>query len=139
MRELDLLTNDLAEVRPAPEGVADRIVAAYPARALHELLMNAVIHRNYESTTPVMISQFTDRIEILSPGGLHGDLTVSQFPTVTAYRNPVLAEAARVLGFVNRFGRGIDLAQSVLKKNDSPEAAFQLERNHLLAIVWKRR
>jgi ATP-dependent DNA helicase RecG len=59
-----------------------------------------------------MINHYAERIEILSPGGLYGDLTREQFPRVTAYRNPVVAEAAKVLGFVNRFGRGIDVAQA---------------------------
>jgi hypothetical protein len=69
---LDELALDIADERPMqiPGGLTDRIVAAYPARALHELLMNAVIHRNYDSTTPVMVNQYSDRIEILSPGGL---------------------------------------------------------------------
>jgi ATP-dependent DNA helicase RecG len=113
-------------------------VSDYPARALHELFVNAVIHRNYESTTPVMISQFQDRIEVLSPGGLYGDLTPEQFPHGTAYRNPVLAEAGRVLGFVNRFGRGIDLAQDLLARNNSPAAAFTLNPTFFLATIKGR-
>jgi ATP-dependent DNA helicase RecG len=139
MRGLDQLTEELAAERPAAAGVSDRTVADYPARALHELLINAVVHRNYESTTPVMINQFTDRLEILSPGGLYGDdLTRSQFPNGTSYRNPVLAEAAKVLGFANRFGRGIALAQGLLARNGSPPAVFDPETNHVLVVVKRR-
>jgi ATP-dependent DNA helicase RecG len=82
-----------------------------------------------------MINQFTDRLEILSPGGLYGDLTAEQFPRVTAYRNPVIAEAAKVLGFVNRFGRGIDVAQADLAHNGSPAAEFNVQINHFLVTV----
>jgi ATP-dependent DNA helicase RecG len=110
----------------------------YPPRASHELLMNAVIHRNYESTTPVMINHYTDRVEILSPGGLYGDLTPEQFPGVTAYRNPIVAEAAKVLGFVNRFGRGIAIAQSELARNGSLPAEFDVRLNHVLAMLRRR-
>lgn len=138
MRGLDALAAEIAIERPLAEGVRDRTVADYPARAMHELLMNGVVHRNYESTTPLMISHFTDRIEVLSPGGLYGDLTPEQFPNGTAYRNPVLAEAAKVLGFVNRFGRGIDLAQTLLRRNDSPPAEFELQRTFFLVTVWRR-
>jgi len=140
LRGLDQLAEDLAEARPvAAQGLAERMVYDYPPKALHELLVNAVIHRNYEgSSTPVLINHFEDRLEILNPGGLFGDLTPEQFPRGTAYRNPVLAEAARTLGFVNRYGRGIAIAQAELKRNDSPEIRFELGSNHFLTIVPRR-
>jgi ATP-dependent DNA helicase RecG len=106
---------------------------------MHELLMNAVIHRNYDSaTSPVMINHFEDRIEIMSPGGLYPDLTPEQFPAGTSYRNPILAEAAKVLGFVNRFGRGIYIAQDQLQRNGSPPAVFEPAHNYFLAVVRRR-
>ncbi len=140
MRSLDQLSEDLAEARPiASVGLGERAAYSYPPKALHELIMNAVIHRNYEgSTTPISIRHFDDRIEILSPGGLFGDLTREQFPHGTSYRNPILAEAAKTLGFVNRYGRGIAIAQSELAKNDSPEAQFAHATNHFLVTVGVR-
>jgi ATP-dependent DNA helicase RecG len=138
MRDLDGLAEEVAGERPLSEGGKDRTVADYPKRAMHEIFMNGVIHRNYESTTPLMISHFSDRIEVLSPGGLYGDLTPEQFPHGTAYRNPILAEAARVLGFVNRFGRGIDLAQDLLARNNSPAATFNPTATFFLATVRRR-
>ena len=55
-----------------------------------------------------------DRIEILSPGGPFGQVTVENFgqPGIVDYRNPNLAEAMRVLGLVQRFGVGIAIAVS---------------------------
>jgi ATP-dependent DNA helicase RecG len=101
--------------------------------------MNAVIHRNYEdSITPILINHYNDRIEIQNPGGLYGDLTPEQFPDGTAYRNPILAEAAKVLGFVNRFGRGIHVVQSELRRNGSPPAEFDPRPNFFLATVRRR-
>jgi len=140
LRGLDQLAADVAGGRPVSgEGLAERMVYDYPPRALHELFVNAVIHRNYEgSTAPVLINHFDDRIEILSPGGLFGDLTPDQFPRGTSYRNPVLAEAARTLGFVNRYGRGIAIVQAELKRNESPAATFELASNHFLVLVRKR-
>jgi ATP-dependent DNA helicase RecG len=141
LRSLDQWAESLAETRPVAAGneIAEQTVHAYPPKSLHELLMNAVIHRNYDgSTTPIMLSQFDDRLEISNPGSLYGDLTKADFPRLTSYRNPVLAEAAKTLGFVNRFGRGIDLAQSYLRRNGSPEAGFSIGQNHFLATVWRR-
>jgi ATP-dependent DNA helicase RecG len=98
-----------------------------------------VIHRNYDAyTTPISINHFSDRIEIQNPGSLYGDLTRDQFPNGTAYRNPVLAEAAKTLGFANRFGRGIALANEQLRENHSPSLDYVIGENHLAMIVRKR-
>ena len=139
MRDLDRLAEDLSIQRPVRGAdLSETIVADYPRLALHELFINAVIHRNYDgSTTPVSINQYSDRIEIQNPGSLFGDLTRDQFPRGTAYRNPVLAEAAKILGFANRFGRGIAIASKQLQLNGSPELEYVVGDNHLAMILRK--
>ena len=102
----------------------------YPAVALQQLARNAVMHRTYESTNaPVRITWFNDRIEIQNPGGPFGQVTKENFgkPGVTDYRNPHLAESMKVLGYVQRFGVGIQLAQESLRKNGNPLAKFTAE------------
>ena len=47
------------------------------------------------------------------------------FPSLNSYRNPVIAEALKTLGAINRFGRGVERAQVVLAKNGSPAATFE--------------
>jgi ATP-dependent DNA helicase RecG len=74
-------------------GMQERLVPNYPEWALRELLMNAVMHRNYDSNSPVRCYAFSDHIEIMSPGGLYGEATPENFPTRNSYRNPVIAEA----------------------------------------------
>ena len=140
MRRLDELAEQVATTRPLRQpDLKDISVSEYPKLALHELFMNAVIHRNYEgSTTPVSIDHYMDRIEVSNPGSLFGDLTREQFPNGTAYRNPLLAEAAKTLGFVNRFGRGIAIVQDQLQRNGSPPATFTIGPNHLLVAILKR-
>lgn len=137
LRELDQLAKRMSEARPVRQrDLSDKTVYNYPPIAFHEVAMNAVIHRNYEdSTTPVMINAFTDRIEILNPGSLFGDLNREQFPQGTSYRNPIIAEAAKTLGFVNRFGRGIAKARDEMAKNGSPAIDFKIGENHFLAIL----
>ena len=140
MRVLDGLARDLENSRPVRRAdLTDKTVTDYPAIALHEIFINAVIHRNYDgSSTPVSINHFSDRLEIQNPGSLYGDLTKEQFPGGTAYRNPVLAEAAKTLGFANRFGRGIALATRLLADNGSPPLNYIVGENHLAMILGKR-
>jgi len=86
----------------------------------------------------VTIDTYSDRVEIKNPGSLYGDLTRDQFPDGIAYRNPVLAEAAKTYGFANRFGRGIDIAQAELERNGSAELEYEIGTNHMLMIVRRR-
>lgn len=141
LRGLDDLTQDVANAHPVRQpDLSETTIRDFPEVALHELLMNAVIHRNYDnSTTPVSVNHFCDRIEIQNPGSLFGDLTRSQFPHGISYRNPVLAEAAKTLGFANRFGRGIALAQEALLRNGSDPLEYEVGDNHMLMVVRRRR
>lgn len=140
MRGLDQLGEEIRAARPIREkGFQEREVFDYPPLALRELFMNAVIHRNYDgSSSPISINHFADRLEIYNPGGLYPDLTREWFPRGTAYRNPIVAEAAKVFGYVNRYGMGIAVAEEALRRNDSPPVRFEPERNHFLATVSVR-
>lgn len=139
LRELSSLADEVANARPLAIGpLQERTVYDYPPVAFREVVVNAIIHRDYESNTQTRILEFTDRIEIHNPGGLYGDMRVEDFPTVTAYRNPVLAEAAKTLGFVNRFGRGVLRTQDAMKKNESPPPEFEPSERHFLVRLRKR-
>jgi len=110
----------------------------YPLAALQQLARNAVLHRTYEGTNaPVRIYWFADRIEIHSPGGPFGQVNRENFglPGVTDYRNPHLAEAMKNLGYVQRFGIGIQIARQQLARNGNPPLEFVLEANYVMAIV----
>lgn len=100
--------------------------------------MNAVMHRDYASTAPLRITWLEDRLEIQSPGGLYGEASPENFPRQTSYRNPVVAEALKALGYVNRYGRGVLRAQEALEKNGSPPADFRFDAGFVLAIIQGR-
>jgi ATP-dependent DNA helicase RecG len=128
--EVDIKSAD-REVRTMP----------YPRVALQQLIRNAVMHRTYENTNaPVRVYWFDDRIEVSNPGGPFGTVTRENFgrPGITDYRNPNLADAMRVMGFVQRFGIGIQTARMELKRNGNPDLEFQIEPMTVLATVRRR-
>ena len=96
----------------------------YPDWATRELLMNAICHRDYTSHGPIQFYQFDDRIEIMNHGGLYGRANEENFPNVNDYRNIVVAEAMKVLGFVNRHSRGVLRVQKELIANENGEAIY---------------
>ena len=61
-----------------------------------------------------------------NPGNLYGKASPENFPNETDYRNPVIAVAMKTLGYVNQFGRGVEMVQEELEanKNGLPEFKF---------------
>ena len=119
----------------------ERREPTYPLAALQQVTRNAVMHRTYEATNaPVRVTWFDDRIEIHSPGGAFGEVTREKFghPGLTDYRNPTLAEAMKVLGYVQRFGVGIDIAKRELEENGNPGPEFTVEDTFVQVTIRGR-
>ena len=124
---IDLLSNDL-----------EQRAESYPIAALQQLVRNAVMHRDYEtSNAPVRVTWFDDRVEVQNPGGPFGTVTEENFgqPGFTDYRNPNLAESMKVLGYVQRFGVGIPTAKRLLKEAGHADIEFTTSATHVLVTV----
>lgn len=112
--------------------------ANVPFEALQQIVRNAVMHRTYEATnSPVRVTWFHDRVEVQSPGGPYGLVDEANFgqPGVTDYRNPTLAGALAQLGFVQRFGVGIQTAQARLRANGNPPLELQPTATFVNVII----
>ena len=119
------IKTSIATNRPVPVSVLrEKTIYDYPKWSIRELMMNAIMHRDYHSTGPTMFCQFADRLEILNSGGLYGRVNQGNFPDENDYRNPIIADAMRTLGYVNRFGRGIGRVKAELLDNGNGEALF---------------
>ena len=139
LRELDILLDSQLGARPvAQTALREYTVADYPRFALREFLMNAVMHRDYEATAPIRFYWFSDRIEVQNPGSLYGEASRENFPRQNAYRNPVIAEAMKTLGFVNRYGSGVERARETLKSNGNPTPEFFFEDTYFLVTARAR-
>ena len=104
-------------------------VCDYPDWSIRELLLNAIIHRDYQiGNAPVKFYEYNNRIEISNPGGLYGQATPENFPCVNDYRNPLLAEAMKVMGYVNKFNRGIAKVKNEMEHNGNPAPVFDYNK-----------
>ena len=98
-----------------PKGLVD---IEYPENALHEILTNAVLHRDYNITTDIQIRIFDNRLEIESPGKLPGHITVDNIIENQFARNPKLVR------LINKFknppnkdvGEGLNTAFEAMEK-----------------------
>ncbi len=82
---------------------------AYPAEALREGIVNALIHRDYLLTgTDVELALYGDRLEIVSPGRLPNGITPDRMRAGTrAYRNQLLKDVMYDYGYLEHMGMGI--------------------------------
>ena len=141
LAQLDLFIKNQVETRSVfTSTLKEELIREYPIKALRELLNNAIMHRNYESNAPIKFYQFKDRIEVSNSGGLYGDARPDNFPFQNDYRNPVIAEALKILGYVNRFNRGIASAKEELQNNGNPEPIFEYKLPlHFGVTIFKKK
>ena len=102
----------------------------YPDWAVRELLLNAIIHRDYQlSNAPIKFYDYNGaRLEISNPGGLYGLAKPDNFPSVNDYRNPLLAGVMKVMGFVNQYNRGIAKVKLEMAVNGNPPPTFDVNK-----------
>ena len=134
----DLLTLNVHTALHIGSGSTDEQQPDYPVTALQQLVRNALLHRNYETTNaPIQIYWFADRVEIVNPGGLYGRVTPQNFGQLGGndYRNPVLATFFKALRLVQRFGVGIHLARKACAENGNPPPEFAFEPGNFAVVV----
>ncbi|MCU0427953.1 MAG: putative DNA binding domain-containing protein [Candidatus Kapabacteria bacterium] len=106
-RAMSFFERNLRKI-PAGTGFNAQSQWEIPAQALQELVVNALVHRNYFIRSEVRIAIFTDRIEIISPGTLPNSLTIESIKAGTAIpRNPILQQNAQYLLPYKGWGTGI--------------------------------
>ena len=134
VRQIEELMRLNLRTTAAIGGPRRREQSDYPPVALEQVVRNALLHRSYDgSTMPVKVYWYSDRIEIINPGGLFGEVTSETiWQSATAYRNPLLAEGLKNLGLVERFGFGLQQASRALAENGNPPLTTQFESNFTL-------
>ncbi|MDR1898331.1 MAG: transcriptional regulator, partial [Prevotellaceae bacterium] len=76
---------------------------------IEEAIVNAVAHRDYDSTGSVQVMLFADRLEIRNPGQLPPALTIEMLKHDHASypRNPLIAETLYYAKYIEKMGTGI--------------------------------
>ena len=73
----------------------------YPMVAVREVILNALIHRDYSVHTedsPIRLILYSDRLTVENPGGLYGRLTINDLVKLPAdTRNPFIAGSLEVM------------------------------------------
>lgn len=114
----------------------------YPMMAVREIILNALVHRDYSIHTensPIRVILYQDRLEVENPGGLYGRITLDDLGKMAAdTRNPFLAGGLEVLlGTENRFS-GIPTVMQEMKKAGLPPAVFTNRRGTFKVTLYNQ-
>ena len=100
----------------------------FPREALRELILNALVHKDYSSNIPIQISVSDDKIYIANTGSLPDDWTVKQLlgKHSSCPRNPTIAGCVYLTGMIETWGRGIRKVFDECKRHGCPQPVYEV-------------
>ena len=117
-------------------------IPQYPMDAVREAVLNALVHRDYSFHTegmPIQLIMYTDRMEIINPGGLYGRLTIDQLGNIQPdTRNPVLVTAMETLGKTENRYSGIPTIRHAMETMSLPEPLFSDSRGSFTVTLFNQ-
>lgn len=129
---------DHIDVNVKIEGLYRKESYELPEKAIRELILNAVIHRNYMMSSCIQVAVYDDRVEISSPGALYGSLTLQEaLSGRSSIRNKVIATVCEKLGIVEGWGTGLKRIVDLCKECKIKPPEF-LEIGDLLRVNFYR-
>ena len=82
----------------------------YPSFAVREAVINSVCHRDYRTKgRRIEVRMYSDRLEVISPGGLPGYMTLENLIEEHYSRNPRIVNGLYQWGYIEELGLGIDI------------------------------
>jgi len=110
---------------------------SYPHETLHEIITNAILHRDYSIIADVQVRIFDNRIEIESPGKLPGHVTKENILDTQSARNPT------VVRLINKFpnppnqdvGEGLNTAFSAMEALRLKPPVISEKENSVLVVI----
>jgi len=105
-----------------------------PREALREAVLNAVVHRSYETGSPIQIKVFDDRVYIFNDARLPAGTTDASLQKAhkSAPYNPLIANAFFRSGQIEAWGRGIEKMKTACANDGLPEPEFRISANEFM-------
>ena len=138
-KTIDLLFTKYIRAMISYEGISRVETYEYPVAALREALLNAVAHKDYAGCTPIQIKVYADRIRIWNEGQLPENWTVYNLMHEHSSRpyNPDIANAFFRSGYVESWGRGIEIMTEQCSKAKLPPPTITNDGSDFLIVFRK--
>jgi ATP-dependent DNA helicase RecG len=110
----------------------------YPVPAIREMLLNALVHRNYMGA-PIQIRVYDDKISIWNEGSLPNGLTLDALKRSHSSRprNPIIADVSFKGGYIDSWGRGTIKILDTCKQADLPEPEMKEQDGGFIITLFK--
>jgi len=108
-------------------------MSEYPDEAIREAVVNAVVHRDYSPvarSSQIRIQMFPDRLEVQSPGGLHGPVSEENLEEAQSTRNQLLMRFLEEQGLVENRGSGIRAMMAAMREARLEPPRFRDSRSY---------
>ena len=136
MQEMETRLRAYNREREILVGMARIGVPDYPPRAYREGVANALIHRDYTRLGAVHVQWHDDRLQISSPGGFPEGVHLGNvLVTDPRPRNPLLADAFKRAGIVERTARGIDTIFHEQLRGGRPAPSYERSTSAGVTLV----
>ena len=113
----------------------------YPLEALREIVINMIVHRDYQNTGDSIIKIYDTKIEFYNPGKLENGLTIADLKSgiYTSYaRNRKVADVFREAGIIEKYGSGIQRITNAFISYGLQEPVFQEFQNGFRVTVFNK-
>lgn len=122
------------------EGLRRERSYRYPLEAVREALLNAFVHRDWTRSVEVEVVNYSDRLEVLSPGALQNTMTIEKMLAgQRSPRNPIIVEIMRDYGYVDARGMGVRRKIVPLTRDyTGKDADFELTDDYLRVVIPAR-
>ena len=105
--------------------------------AFREILLNAIVHKDYSGCNPIQISVYEDKMYIWNDGVMPNNLTSTeklfQKHSSKPY-NPKLADIFFKSGMIEAWGRGFDKIKEACKKYDGPLLEYEISEDGIMVL-----
>jgi ATP-dependent DNA helicase RecG len=110
-----------------------------PKDVISEALVNAVVHRDYNSNAAVQVELFADRLEVANPGHLPPELTPEKLrrPHSSIPHNPLIAEPMFLAHYIEKAGTGTVDMIARCQQAGLPEPTFEQRGGQFVVTIWR--
>jgi len=112
------------------EGFKRIDVEEYPYSAIREAIINAICHRSYEEKNNIFVNVFDDRIEVISPGSIPGNLTLKEVYGISHPRNYRIVELFRKAGLIEKLGSGLKRMEELMLFHGLKKPEYEANQAH---------
>jgi ATP-dependent DNA helicase RecG len=118
------------------KGSLRKTVSLIPEEAFREAIANAIVHRTWDINASIQISMYSDRIEVVSPGGLPNGIKEEEYRRggLSVLRNRILGNVFLRLNMIERFGTGIRRINETYR-NSEVKPVFKITENSIIVIL----